>query len=62
MNPKHTQWSRRSPEVFSVRMATGKGSFVIETHRDWAPRGADRFYNLVRAGFFDNSRFIRPNA
>jgi cyclophilin family peptidyl-prolyl cis-trans isomerase len=59
MNPKHQRWSQRSPDVFKVRMETSKGSFVIETHRDWAPRGADRFYNLVRAGFFDDSRFFR---
>ncbi|MFY9555251.1 MAG: peptidylprolyl isomerase [Blastocatellia bacterium] len=43
-------------------MDTSKGLFVLEVHRDWAPRGADRFYNLVRAGFFDNSRFFRVRA
>jgi cyclophilin family peptidyl-prolyl cis-trans isomerase len=59
MNPKHDLWGQRAPEVFKVRIETGKGSMVIEVHRDWAPRGADRFYNLVRAGFFDNSRFFR---
>ena len=59
MNPKHKQWSHRSPDVFRVRMETSKGSIVIEAHRNWAPRGVDRFYNLVRAGFFDNSRFFR---
>jgi peptidyl-prolyl cis-trans isomerase A (cyclophilin A) len=32
---------------------------VVEVHRDWAPRGADRFYNLVKNGFFDNARFFR---
>ena len=36
-----------------------KGAFTIEAHRDWAPLGVDRFYNLVRAGFFDDSRFYR---
>jgi cyclophilin family peptidyl-prolyl cis-trans isomerase len=59
MNPKHDLWGQRAPELFKVRIETGKGSIVIETHRDWAPRGADRFYNLVRTGFFDNSRFFR---
>jgi cyclophilin family peptidyl-prolyl cis-trans isomerase len=59
MNPKYDLWGQRAPEVFKVRIETGKGSMVIEVHRDWAPRGADRFYNLVRAGFFDNSRFFR---
>jgi cyclophilin family peptidyl-prolyl cis-trans isomerase len=59
MNPKHELWSRRSPDVFKVRMETSKGTIVIEVRRDWAPRGADRFHNLARAGFFDNSRFFR---
>ena len=36
-----------------------KGDFVIEVHRDWAPRGADRFYNLVRSGYYDGVRFFR---
>lgn len=59
MNPGHPLWSQRSPEVFRVRLETSRGSFVIEAHREWAPRGGDRFYNLVRAGFFDDSRFFR---
>lgn len=58
-NPKDRLWGRRSPNVFKVRMETSKGSIVIETHREWAPKGCDRFYGLVRAGFFDNSRFFR---
>jgi peptidyl-prolyl cis-trans isomerase A (cyclophilin A) len=40
-------------------MSTTKGDFVIEVHRDWAPNGADRFYNLVKNGFYDNARFFR---
>jgi cyclophilin family peptidyl-prolyl cis-trans isomerase len=36
-----------------------KRSFVVEVHRDWAPNGADRFYNLVKNGFYDNVRFFR---
>lgn len=62
MNPKHKLWSQRAPDVFKVRLETSKGSFVIEAHRDWASRGVDRFYNLVRAGFFDDSRFFRVRA
>ena len=38
---------------------TSKGSFVIQVTRDWAPHGADRFYNLVNAGFYNDARFFR---
>ena len=58
-NPRHPSWGHRSPGVFRVRIETGKRDLVIEAHRDWAPVGCDRFYNLVRAGFFDDSRFFR---
>ena len=49
----------RAPSVFLTRFETSKGPFVIETRRAWAPRGADRFHQLVRSGFFDNTRFFR---
>jgi peptidyl-prolyl cis-trans isomerase A (cyclophilin A) len=49
----------RAPAVFLTRFETSKGPFVIETRRSWAPRGADRFHQLVRSGFFDNTRFFR---
>jgi cyclophilin family peptidyl-prolyl cis-trans isomerase len=62
MNPHDEFWSRKAPGVFRVRFRTTKGDFIIEARRDWAPRGADRFYNLVRAGFFDDSRFFRVRA
>ena len=62
LNPRHELWSRTAPDIFRVRFETGKGDFVVETHRDWAPHGVDRFYNLVRAGFFDDSRFFRVRA
>jgi homoserine O-acetyltransferase len=42
-----------------VRLETTKGDIVLELHRDWAPHGVDRFYNLVRAGYYDNNRFFR---
>jgi cyclophilin family peptidyl-prolyl cis-trans isomerase len=59
LNPKHPIWSERANDVFKVRFETTKGSFLIEVHRDWAPRGVDRFHNFVRTGFFDDSRFFR---
>ena len=48
-----------APAVYRVDFDTSKGPFVIEVHRDWAPNGADRFYNLVKNGFYDNTRFFR---
>ncbi|HEY7502254.1 MAG TPA: peptidylprolyl isomerase [Vicinamibacterales bacterium] len=53
----------RAPEVFTANFDTSAGPFVVEVHRAWAPKGADRFYNLVKYGYFDNSRFFRvvPN-
>ena len=61
-NPSDAFWSTPAAGVFQARFETSKGEFVIEGHRDWAPRGVDRFYNLVRAGFFDDSRFFRVRA
>ena len=51
--------TERAPEVFAARFTTTQGEFVIEVHRSWAPRGADRFFNLVRIGFYDDTRFFR---
>lgn len=48
-----------APNVFRVRFETSKGPFVVEAHRDWAPRGVDRFYQLVQSQYFDNVRFFR---
>ena len=49
----------RAPNVFKVRFDTSAGVFVVEVHADWAPRGADRFYNLVKNGYYDGCRFFR---
>jgi peptidyl-prolyl cis-trans isomerase A (cyclophilin A) len=57
--PDAPEMSAQAPPVFRVRLDTNKGGIVLEAHRDWAPRGADRFYNLVRAGYYDASRFFR---
>jgi peptidyl-prolyl cis-trans isomerase A (cyclophilin A) len=51
--------TERAPDLFRARFTTSNGSFVIEVHRDWAPNGADRFYNLVKMGVYDDSRFFR---
>ena len=49
----------KTPETFRVKFETTAGNFVIEVHRDWSPHGADRFYSLVRAKYYDDSRFFR---
>jgi cyclophilin family peptidyl-prolyl cis-trans isomerase len=51
--------TERAPDVFRARFDTSKGPFVVEVHRDWAPIGADRFYNLVRNSYYDDTRFFR---
>src|SRR3546814_14156307 len=48
-----------APAKYKVKFTTTKGDFVVEVHRDWAPQGADRFSNLVKNGFYDETRFFR---
>jgi len=48
-----------APATYQAKFDTSKGAFVVEVHRNWAPNGADRFYNLVKNGFYDNARFFR---
>jgi peptidyl-prolyl cis-trans isomerase A (cyclophilin A) len=57
MNPAALK--EQAPALYRVDFDTSKGPFVVEVHRDWAPIGADRFYNLVRNGFYDDARFFR---
>jgi peptidyl-prolyl cis-trans isomerase A (cyclophilin A) len=52
-------WKAKAPDLFRVKFATTHGDFVVEVHRDWAPLGADRFYNLVKAKFLTDSAFYR---
>jgi len=49
----------QAPPRFTVRLETSKGPIVIAVHRDWAPRGADRFHELVTSGYYDEARFFR---
>jgi peptidyl-prolyl cis-trans isomerase A (cyclophilin A) len=49
----------KAPAVFKVKFRTTKGPFVVTVHRAWAPRGADRFFDLVRARFYDGVRIFR---
>ena len=61
MNPGSLR--AKAPDNYKVQFTTTKGNVVIDIHRDWAPLGADRFYNLVRNGFFTDAAFFRvvPN-
>ena len=48
-----------APVSYKVRLDTSKGHVVIAVHRDWAPKGADRFRELVESGYYDAARFFR---
>ena len=49
----------RAPNVFKVMFETSAGNIELEIHADWSPNGADRFYNLVKNGYYDGCRFFR---
>jgi peptidyl-prolyl cis-trans isomerase A (cyclophilin A) len=51
--------TEQAPEVYLAAFLTTRGEFDVEVHRAWAPHGADRFYDLVKMGFFDDTRFFR---
>lgn len=58
-DPAGPGFATQAPDSFRTRFSTTKGDIVIAVHRAWAPRGADRFYNLVRSGYYDGVRFFR---
>ena len=49
----------KAPDTFQVKFTTTKGDFVVQVNRAWSPLGADRFYNLVKHGFFTDAAFFR---
>lgn len=57
--PESAVFEEQAPPQFIVNVETNKGRIVIEMHRDWSPIGVDRFYNLVRQGFYDDMRIHR---
>ncbi len=66
VNPRlmHPELAKaKAPDLYRVKFTTSKGDFTVEVHRDWAPLGADRFFNLVKAGYFAGNGFYRmvPN-
>jgi homoserine O-acetyltransferase len=62
VNPQSATFNPRGPDQYAVELTTTKGAVRIEVTRAWAPIGADRFYNLVRTGYYDGLRLqrIRP--
>ena len=57
--PEVTQGQGQAPAQYIVELDTTKGTIVIDVHRDWSPHGADRFYELVKSGYYDDVAFFR---
>ncbi len=57
--PKVTQREGQAPAEYTVELDTTKGIIVIDVHRDWSPHGADRFYELVKSGYYTDVAFFR---
>src|SRR6476659_4726642 len=57
--PSNAFWSTRAPDTVTADILTSRGTITVELLREWAPHGVDRFYNLARAGYLDDSRFYR---
>jgi homoserine O-acetyltransferase len=60
--PDSPEMNRRAPDFARVRLETTRGIIRLEMHRAWAPHGVDRFYNLVRNGFYDQTAVFRVRA
>ena len=61
LDPTNPEWRAPAPPVSLIRFETTKGVFVLRLMREWGPIGADRFYNLARLGYYDDTRFHRVN-
>lgn len=59
LQPQDSSFQATAPDSFRVRFETTAGDFTVQVMRDWSPHGADRFYNLVRNGYYDNVYFFR---
>ena len=51
--------NQKAPASYKVRFTTTQGPFVVEVTRAWAPAGADRFYNLIKNGYYTDGSFFR---
>jgi homoserine O-acetyltransferase len=61
LDPTNAEWQKPALPVSLIRFETTKGVFVLRLVREWGPIGADRFYNLARLGYYDDTRFHRVN-
>jgi peptidyl-prolyl cis-trans isomerase A (cyclophilin A) len=59
LHPDSRVFNKHVPPVFKVLLETTKGNIILEVRREWAPNGADRFYNLARYGYYNNTAFFR---
>ena len=59
LDPSLPDWKDKAPDSFKAKFATTQGEFTIRVERAWSPLGADRFFVLVRNGYFDETRFFR---
>jgi peptidyl-prolyl cis-trans isomerase A (cyclophilin A) len=59
LQPKSPAMTQTAPATFKAKFVTTEGDFVVESQRDWAPLGVDRFYNLVKNGYYDGVCFFR---
>jgi len=62
LQPDSPEMNKRAPDSARVRLETTKGVIRLEMKREWAPRGVDRFYNLVRNGYYDDTAIFRVRA
>ncbi|HYR86772.1 MAG TPA: peptidylprolyl isomerase [Terriglobia bacterium] len=59
LDPRNPAMNQTAPATYQVLVSTSKGDFTIKVTREWAPKGADRFYSLVKNGFYNDARFFR---
>ncbi|MEO0476157.1 MAG: peptidylprolyl isomerase [Planctomycetota bacterium] len=58
-DPSHENMNLTAPDTYQALFKTTQGEFAVKVTRDWAPNGADRFYSLVKNGYYDGNRFFR---
>jgi homoserine O-acetyltransferase len=62
LNPDRPEFTTRAPDACHIRLDTTKGTIVLEMRREWSPLGVDRFYTLVKAGYYDDVAVFRIRA